>query len=83
MSTNKPPPAEKASNIIESLPSSPNLITKTGTAILATGLTAAAISQEIYVVNEETVILAGFAILVTYIAKVHCIEIATSLNNAK
>ena len=52
------------------MPSSPNLITKTGTIVLGTGLAAAAISQEIYVVNEETVILAGFAILAAYIAKV-------------
>lgn len=64
------PPAERASNIINAVPSSPNLITKTGTIILGTGLAAAAISQEIYVVNEETVILAGFAILAAYIAKV-------------
>ena len=69
-SSDRQPPAERASGIINSMPSSPNLITKTGTVLLGTGLAAAAISQEIYVVNEETVILAGFAILITYIAKV-------------
>lgn len=68
-SSDRQPPAEKASNIINSMPSSPNLITKTGTVVLGTGLAAAAISQELYVVNEETVILAGFAILISYIAK--------------
>ena len=69
-SSDRQPPAEKASTIINSMPSSPNLITKTGTVVLGTGLAAAAISQELYVVNEETVILAGFAILIGYIAKV-------------
>jgi len=68
-SSDRQPPAEKASNIINSMPSSPNFITKTGTVVLGTGLAAAAISQELYVVNEETVILAGFAILSSYIAK--------------
>jgi F-type H+-transporting ATPase subunit b len=64
-----PPPAERASEIINNLPSSPNLITKTGTAILGTGLLATAISQELYVVNEETVVAAGSFILLAYIAK--------------
>jgi len=68
-SSDRQPPAEKASNIINSMPSSPNFITKTGTVVLGTGLAAAAISQELYVVNEETVILAGFVILISYIAK--------------
>jgi len=69
-SSDRQPPAERASNIINSMPSSPNLITKTGTIVLGTGLAAAAISQELYVVNEETVVLVGFGILVAYIAKV-------------
>lgn len=68
--SSQPPPAEKASEIINNLPSSPNLITKTGTVILGSGLVATAISQELYVVNEETVIAAGFFILLTFIAKV-------------
>ncbi|KAF7431106.1 atp4 subunit B of the stator stalk of mitochondrial F1F0 ATP synthase [Pleurotus ostreatus] len=69
-SSNPPPPAERASEIINKLPSSPNLITKTGTAVLGTGLVATAISQELYVLNEESLILAGSLILFTYIAKV-------------
>ncbi|KAI6023354.1 ATP4, subunit B of the stator stalk of mitochondrial F1F0 ATP synthase [Pisolithus marmoratus] len=69
MSTPNPPPSERASEIINSLPSSPNLITKTGTAILGTGLLATAISQELYVVNEETVVAAGTFILLAYLAK--------------
>jgi F-type H+-transporting ATPase subunit b len=69
-SANPPPPAERASEIIEKLPSSPNLITKTGTAILGTGVVATAISQELYVVNEESIILLASVIFFTYIAKV-------------
>ena len=46
-----PPPAERAAEIID---------TQTGTAILSSGLLAAAISQELYVFNEETVIAAPF-----------------------
>jgi hypothetical protein len=63
------PPAEKASELIESMPSSPGLVTKTGAVVLGSGLLATAISQELYVVNEETVIAAGFAILATFIAR--------------
>ena len=69
-SSSKPPPEERAAEIINTLPSSPGLVTKTGTAILGTGLLATAISQELYVVNEETVIAAGFFILISFIYKV-------------
>ncbi|EIW58127.1 ATP synthase [Trametes versicolor FP-101664 SS1] len=68
-SSSKPPPEERAAEIINSLPSSPNLVTKTGSVILGTGLVATAISQELYVVNEETVIAAGFFILISFIYK--------------
>jgi F-type H+-transporting ATPase subunit b len=67
--SSKQPPSERANEIIESVPSS-NIVTKTGAVILGTGLTATAISQELYVVNEETVVLAGFLILATFIARV-------------
>ena len=73
MASNPPPPAERASELIEKLPSSPNLITKTGSVILGTGLLATAISQELYVVNEETVIAVGFVILATLIGRVRYI----------
>jgi len=69
-SSNPPPPSERASEIINKLPSSPNLVTKTGTAILGTGLAAAAISQELYVVNEETIVLIGTIIVFTFLGKV-------------
>jgi F-type H+-transporting ATPase subunit b len=63
------PPAERASEIIDKLPSSPNLLTKTGSVILGSGLVATAVSQELYVMNEETVIAVGFFLLLTFIAK--------------
>ncbi|KAI6164514.1 ATP4, subunit B of the stator stalk of mitochondrial F1F0 ATP synthase [Pisolithus thermaeus] len=94
MSTSNPPPSERASEIINSLPSSPNLITKTSTAILGTGLLATAISQELYVVNEETVVAAGTFILLAYIAKLirepyrdwangHIERVKTALENSR
>ncbi|KAF8701278.1 hypothetical protein AX14_000485 [Amanita brunnescens Koide BX004] len=49
------PPEDRAAEIVNKLLSSSNLITKTGTVILGTGLAAAAISQELYVVNEESI----------------------------
>lgn len=69
-SSSNQPPAERASEIINKLPSSPGLVTKTGAAILGSGLIATAISQELYVVNEESIILAGFVVLVAFIGKV-------------
>ena len=69
-SSSKPPPEERAAEIINTLPSSPNLVTKTGSVVLGTGLLATAISQQLYVVNEETVIAAGFFILISFIYKV-------------
>jgi len=69
MATNTPP-SERANEMIEKLPSSPSLITKTGTALLGVGAAAVAISQELYVVNEETIVLIASAIVFTYIGKV-------------
>ncbi|SPO41347.1 probable H+-transporting two-sector ATPase chain b precursor, mitochondrial [Pseudozyma flocculosa] len=64
--SDKPSPEAKASSLIESLPGN-SLVSKTGWVTLGTGLTAVAISKEIYVANEETVILAAsliFAVIV-------------------
>ena len=69
-SPNQPPPEKRAEELINKLPSSPGIITKTGSAILGTGLLATAISQELYVVNEETVIAVGFVLLASFIARV-------------
>jgi len=55
--------------MINSLPSSRGLITKTGTVILGTGLLATAISQELYVANEETVVAVGFFIIIGFLAR--------------
>ena len=63
-SSPKPPPEERVVEIINTLPSSPNLVTETGSVILGTGLLATAISQELYVVNEETAITTSFFIFV-------------------
>ena len=64
------PPSERANELIEKLPSQPSLITKTGTALLGTGILATAISQELYVLNEESVLLAGTFILLSYIGSI-------------
>lgn len=69
-SGSNPPPEQRAAEILNTLPSSPSLITKTGTVVLGTGLLATAISQELYVMNEETVVLAGTFIMFAVIAKV-------------
>lgn len=64
--SDKPSPESKASSILDALPGN-SLISKTGWVTLGTGLSAVAISKEIYVANEETVILVGsfiFAVLV-------------------
>ncbi|TIA71753.1 hypothetical protein E3P77_02058 [Wallemia ichthyophaga] len=64
-----PAPAEKASSIIDSLPGN-SLVSKTGSVVLGSGLTAAAISSELYVVNEESLLAIGSLILFAYIAKI-------------
>ncbi|KAF8515926.1 ATP synthase [Gautieria morchelliformis] len=60
---------ERASEILEKVPSSPSLITKTGTVVLGTGVIATAISQELYVINEESVLALGTFIILGYIIK--------------
>ncbi|GJJ11536.1 hypothetical protein Clacol_005770 [Clathrus columnatus] len=62
-------PSERASEILEKAPSFPGLLTKTGTVVLGTGALATAISQELYVVNEETVVVVGSLIMLAIIAK--------------
>ena len=81
MVTNSVPPNKRAEEIIEKLPSSPSIITKTGTALLGTGLIAAAISQELYVVNEESIVLIASLIVFTYIGKVMCTVLCVSLSD--
>jgi hypothetical protein len=77
-SPNSPPPAECAAEIVDRLLSHPGLITKTSTAILGSGLLTTAISQELYVFNEETVIAVGYFMLFAYIAKVRRVSFPPS-----
>lgn len=65
--TAEPTPDEKAASIINSVPST-SLFTKTSGVLLGTGLTAAAISTELYVANEETVLAVGFLVILAAIA---------------
>jgi len=61
-------PDEKAAAIIDKVPST-SLFTKTGGVILGTGLTAAAISSELYVVTEETVLAVGFLVILAAVGR--------------
>lgn len=69
MATSTPPPSEKAAELINKLPSKPSVVTQTGTALLGTGIAATAISQELYVVNEESIVLLASIMVFTYIGK--------------
>jgi F-type H+-transporting ATPase subunit b len=66
-SSSRQDPKDRAAAIINSVPSS-SLASKTGTIVLGTGIAAAAISTELFVINEEVVVLGSFAILAAFIA---------------
>ncbi|KAF8596881.1 hypothetical protein BDV93DRAFT_610667 [Ceratobasidium sp. AG-I] len=68
LSDARPPPEQRANALIDALPGN-SLVSKTGSVVLGTGIAAAAISQEIYVVNEETIVLIGTAIIFTLIGR--------------
>ncbi|KAF5319002.1 hypothetical protein D9611_012708 [Ephemerocybe angulata] len=82
-----PSPEQKAAELINKLPSKPGLITKTGTALLGTGLAATAISQELYVVNEESIVLIASIIVMRepYVqwAEGHINKIKNILNSSR
>ncbi|KAJ1679110.1 atp4 subunit B of the stator stalk of mitochondrial F1F0 ATP synthase, partial [Spiromyces aspiralis] len=61
-------PAKKAESIINSLPGD-SIIAKTGYIATGTGLAALLISKEIYVFNEESVILAAFGAIIAILYK--------------
>ncbi|KAJ2784824.1 atp4 subunit B of the stator stalk of mitochondrial F1F0 ATP synthase [Coemansia javaensis] len=63
------PAAEKASSIIDAFPGK-SLVAKTGYFAGATGLTALLISKEIYVLNEETILLVAFGAILGVLYKV-------------
>lgn len=64
----EPSPEAKASSIIDALPGN-SLISKTTWVTLGAGMTAFAVSNELYVANDETVIMAGFLIFATLIGR--------------
>ena len=64
----KPSPESKASALLDILPGN-SIVSKTGWVTLGTGLSALAVSKELYVANEETVILVAFLIFATFLGK--------------
>merc|ERR1712093_244566 len=66
-SSSAPAPAQKASALIDALPGN-SLVSKTGIVTLTAATTAAAISNELFVLNEEVVILGSFAIFLGYVS---------------
>ncbi|KAF8328389.1 putative H+-transporting two-sector ATPase chain b precursor, mitochondrial [Cantharellus anzutake] len=68
LADSRPPPTEKANAILDSIPGN-SLVSKTGTVILGTGAVATAISQELYVATDETVLLIGTLAVFTFIVR--------------
>jgi F-type H+-transporting ATPase subunit b len=66
-STSQPAPAAKASALIDALPGN-SLVSKTGIVTLTAATTAAAISNELFVLNEEVVILGSFVVFIGYVS---------------
>ncbi|GAA6056517.1 hypothetical protein JCM3770_006856 [Rhodotorula araucariae] len=66
-STSAPAPAAKASALIDALPGN-SLVSKTGIVTLTAATAAAAISNELFVLNEEVVILGSFVIFLGYVS---------------
>lgn len=56
---NRIEPEKKAASLIDALPGN-SILSKTGILSVGAALTAVAVSKEIYVVNEETTVLAAF-----------------------
>ncbi|KAI9482456.1 atp4 subunit B of the stator stalk of mitochondrial F1F0 ATP synthase [Coemansia sp. RSA 1085] len=67
--TGRVPPADKANRIIDAFPGK-SLVAKTGYFASATGLTALLIAKEIYVLNEETILLVAFGSILAVLYKV-------------
>ncbi|KAL8279101.1 hypothetical protein RQP46_008559 [Phenoliferia psychrophenolica] len=59
--------AKKANALIDALPGN-SLVSKTGIITLTTAVSAAAISSELFVLNEEVVILGSFVIFMGYVS---------------
>lgn len=65
--SNVPSPQDKAKSILDSLPGS-NLLSKTAILSAGAGVSIAAISNELYVVNEESIVLLCLLTVYTGIA---------------
>ncbi|GAA5845716.1 hypothetical protein JCM3766R1_001147 [Sporobolomyces carnicolor] len=65
--SSQPAPAAKASALIDALPGN-SLVSKTGIVTLTAATSAAAISNELFVLNEEVVILGSFVIFLGYVS---------------
>ncbi|CEQ40737.1 SPOSA6832_02377 [Sporobolomyces salmonicolor] len=68
-SSSQPAPAAKASALIDALPGN-SLVSKTGIVTLTTATAAAAISNELFVLNEEVVVLGSFVIFLGYVSSI-------------
>ncbi|KAJ1799695.1 atp4 subunit B of the stator stalk of mitochondrial F1F0 ATP synthase [Coemansia sp. RSA 2399] len=62
------PASEKANSIIDAFPGK-SIVAKTGYLASATGLTALLISKEIYVINEETLLVIAFGSIIAVLYK--------------
>jgi len=62
-------PKSRAAAAIDAIPGN-SLISKTGSIVLGTALTGAAIGTELFVVNEEVVVGISFALLIGYLSTV-------------
>ena len=66
--TSEPTPETRAASILDALPGN-SFVSKTTWVTLGAGLTSFAVSNELYVANDETVILGGFLVFLTLIAR--------------
>ncbi|WFC96563.1 atp4 subunit B of the stator stalk of mitochondrial F1F0 ATP synthase [Malassezia brasiliensis] len=64
----EPTPDAKAASLLDALPGN-SLISKTTWVTLGAGLTAFTVSNELYVANDESVLLAAFLIFATFIGR--------------
>jgi hypothetical protein len=60
-------PAAKASSLLDALPGN-SLVSKTGIVTLTAATAAAGISSELFVLNEEVVILGSFVVFLGYVS---------------
>jgi F-type H+-transporting ATPase subunit b len=61
-------PKVKAQSLLDAIPGN-SLVSKTGIVTLGVGLSTVAISKELYVLNEETLVLIAFSSMAAYLYK--------------